>query len=703
MDKKIDLKLFTLNCNGLIGCFNEVLDELILHSDVMFLSEHWLQHYQIPAIKNLLTDRGFVSHLKSSIDPEEILYGRPYGGTGFVCRNIDGIIFQNVLVDNDRISSIKVIQSGTGQTLLNIIGVYLPFYNGSVDQTSLYSETLDKIQNLIDDCAGTPVMIMGDMNASLPNKRQLDRHWHRCRPFTSHSLMLYDFLNDNDFCVANFCFNQSVNYTYEKGNCRSYIDHVFVSKHVIDNVSECNIAFEDWTEISDHLPIRTKYTVTIGSQTNDQPSSDDCKDYPKYQRINWDIPTQRLDYMKHVNSLFNAEYDRTINALSKCIDTLQTQNCIDSAFDVIVDVIHNASKVVCGPPSVKRKHGKRVPWWSQDCTVARDRARFWRSLWVKCNRDKLCHVFSVYKYVKKTYRNVRRQALKEYHQNGFKRLFSIFNTNNPKKFWNTVRAMKSRRESSSHHIQTPTLFNYFVEKFSETPVDAKSSSILSTEEEVIGYFNNLEHSISSKQPFTGNRVRKFIKKLKPGRAAGYDGVTPEHLKHSIESKLPEILSVLLNTCVKYGILPRCFRNGVLVPILKKPNLDPSSPGNYRPIIMSSVFTKIMEYAMLEGVSDHNFHDLQFGFIEGRGTTMAICTAKDAISYVNSRGTSVYACALDAEKAFDGVPHSILLKKSLGVLPDHWWRLLYNWYSDLSAVIKWNDKISNAVPLRNGTH
>ena len=33
-----------------------------------------------------------------------------------------------------------------------------------------------------------------------------------------------------------------------------------------------------------------------------------------------------------------------------------------------------------------------------------------------------------------------------------------------------------------------------------------------------------------------------------------------------------------------------------------------------------------------------------------------------IAYVNSKGSAVYACTLDAEKAFDGILHSILLKK-----------------------------------------
>ena len=40
--------------------------------------------------------------------------------------------------------------------------------------------------------------------------------------------------------------------------------------------------------------------------------------------------------------------------------------------------------------------------------------------------------------------------------------------------------------------------------------------------------------------------------------------------------------------------------------------------------------------------------------------MATALANGVISYCTKRGSTVYACSLDAEGAFDAVPHSILL-------------------------------------------
>ena len=80
------LNVFSFNCKGINSCFNNVLHEIQYFSDVMFLSEHWLQPYEITATKQLFHDENLVSFLKSSVNPEEALRGRPFGGVGFICK-----------------------------------------------------------------------------------------------------------------------------------------------------------------------------------------------------------------------------------------------------------------------------------------------------------------------------------------------------------------------------------------------------------------------------------------------------------------------------------------------------------------------------------------------------------------------------------------------------------------------------------------
>ena len=83
----------------------------------------------------------------------------------------------------------------------------------------------------------------------------------------------------------------------------------------------------------------------------------------------------------------------------------------------------------------------------------------------------------------------------------------------------------------------------------------------------------------------------------------------------------------------------------------------------------------LEIHMLAECGEHEFPDLLFGFVLGRGTTMAAGLDHDVIEYCTRRGSAVYACSLDAEAAFDGTPHSIMFKKTLGIVHDTYWRIL----------------------------
>ena len=118
--------------------------------------------------------------------------------------------------------------------------------------------------------------------------------------------------------------------------------------------------------------------------------------------------------------------------------------------------------------------------------------------------------------------------------------------------------------------------------------------------------------------------------------------------------------------------------------------------NYRHIIISTAVSKIAELYILDQCHDHAFHDLQFGFIEGRSTAMAVSLMEDVTEYCVQRGSPVFLCSLDAERAFDGLPHSVLLQKAIGVIPDVSWRMLSSWYSKQKVVIKFNNYMSSKL-------
>ena len=64
-------------------------------------------------------------------------------------------------------------------------------------------------------------------------------NWSMQQPFNAHSMLLYDFICDNEMHVANFVYKQSVNYTYTKSIHSTYIDHVLIPQEYTHMILDC--------------------------------------------------------------------------------------------------------------------------------------------------------------------------------------------------------------------------------------------------------------------------------------------------------------------------------------------------------------------------------------------------------------------------------------------------------------------------------
>ena len=132
---------------------------------------------------------------------------------------------------------------------------------------------------------------------------------------------------------------------------------------------------------------------------------------------------------------------------------------------------------------------------------------------------------------------------------------------------------------------------------------------------------------------------------------------------------------------------RYILHGILIPIYKKGN-DPQATNSYRPVTLSVVVkTTIVEIHILDVCQTHTPHPAQFEFVDGRGTDMAISLAHDVMAYFIDRGSAVYTCGLDAEGAFDSIPHVVIFGKLDGIMPDYAWRVLYAWYRQMYVTIR----------------
>ncbi|KAI8500844.1 hypothetical protein Bbelb_216620 [Branchiostoma belcheri] len=160
------------------------------------------------------------------------------------------------------------------------------------------------------------------------------------------------------------------------------------------------------------------------------------------------------------------------------------------------------------------------------------------------------------------------------------------------------------------------------------------------------------------------KVFEKLSELNQSKSAGPDNIHPRLLKE-LARHLCIPLNILFKKSLEAAKLPEGWKQAHVTPIHKKGNR--STPGNYRPVSLTSVVGKVMESIIRDSLVDHMmrnslFTDAQHGFVPGRScmTQLLVCT--EAWTRSLQEGNPVDVIYLDFKKAFDTVPHKRLISK-----------------------------------------
>src|SRR5664279_1939223 len=159
-------------------------------------------------------------------------------------------------------------------------------------------------------------------------------------------------------------------------------------------------------------------------------------------------------------------------------------------------------------------------------------------------------------------------------------------------------------------------------------------------------------------------VLDLLKKLKPEKSPGMDGIHPKVLRECA-NELAGPLTTLFQTSMREGRVPNEWKEAAVSPIFKKGSRH--QVGNYRPVSLTSVCCKLMEKvvrkALLQHMIENGFlSDYQHGFVQGRSCTTQLLKVIDKLTEILDQGGAVDMVYLDFAKAFDSVPHRRLLVK-----------------------------------------
>lgn len=206
------------------------------------------------------------------------------------------------------------------------------------------------------------------------------------------------------------------------------------------------------------------------------------------------------------------------------------------------------------------------------------------------------------------------------------------------------------------------------------------------------------------RPVTCDEVSEAIDMIKPKDSKDCYDMNAKIVKF-LKNILINPLTKLFNLCILNGIYPTSFKIIKVIPIFKNGSAD--EPNNYRPISLIPIISKVFEYLLKNQITEYFqtnnlINPNQFGFQQGKSTTLAINNLIECIVGGFESGKFVGSSFCDLSKAFDCVSHEILIDKLAyyGFLPNSI-SLMKSYLSERYQKTFYNNKYSEPRKIEHG--
>lgn len=175
------------------------------------------------------------------------------------------------------------------------------------------------------------------------------------------------------------------------------------------------------------------------------------------------------------------------------------------------------------------------------------------------------------------------------------------------------------------------------------------------------YESTSEKNFSFK-PVEEKYVHKIITKLDVKKATGADNISAKLLK-SCAVSISRPITNLVNTAFSKSQFPAGIKVAQVLPLYKKK--DPLNKENYRPVSILPTISKIFERSIHDQLStfmDNHFNPFLAAFRKGFGCQSTLLRLLEDWRRALDSHECVAAILMDLSKAFDCLPHGLLIAK-----------------------------------------
>ena len=161
---------------------------------------------------------------------------------------------------------------------------------------------------------------------------------------------------------------------------------------------------------------------------------------------------------------------------------------------------------------------------------------------------------------------------------------------------------------------------------------------------------------------TDMEVEKAIKALSEKKAAGFDEIPAKFIKR-LGTKLVKPICLLINRCILENTFPKQTKKANITPLYKKK--DKLNKDNYRSVNLLPIISKVIERMLFNQIYEHMsnyFHTYLSGFRKSHSCQDILIRMTEDWRESLDKGSNIGVIAIDLSKAFDCMPHGLLLAK-----------------------------------------
>lgn len=202
---------------------------------------------------------------------------------------------------------------------------------------------------------------------------------------------------------------------------------------------------------------------------------------------------------------------------------------------------------------------------------------------------------------------------------------------------------------------------------------------------------------------TAAQVRSELKRIKPRKAPGPDGIGSRLLKDCADP-LSGVITRLYNLSLSLGRVPVLWKTSCVVPVPK--TARPTEPNHYRPVALTSHLMKTMERIILRHLRplvSSALDPLQFAYRPGIGVDDAVIyLLQRTLHHLENVGSTVRIMFFDFSSAFNTIQPALLRVKLEGAGVDHHlaaWTVDY--LTNRPQFVRLRDCVSDVVICNTG--